>query len=74
MLEKGKIYRISEAALEPYEVTFWLMNRKIVQESGWLWVWTGRKQGEFYLCLSVATGAEVEFEWRELEAVDAEEG
>ena len=72
MLKKGKIYRVSGHALSPYEVTFWSMNREIVREDGWLWVWTGEKRSDFYVCLSVATGRESEFEEHELEAADGD--
>jgi hypothetical protein len=72
MLEKGKIYRISGHALDPHQAEFWEINQEIVREDGWLWLWTGEKLREFYVCLSVATGKEAEFEGRELEAADGD--
>jgi hypothetical protein len=75
MLEKGKLYRIRNYAARQHA------NEVIVENHGWLWIYDN--DGVYlgpsgaplrYWLHSVATGAVLWFEERELEAADAEEG
>jgi hypothetical protein len=76
MLEKGKLYRVSNYAYENEEEV-----RHEVARGGWLCVWEGSitdnddgNATNFYICRSVATGEEQQFLPEELEAADAGEG
>jgi hypothetical protein len=77
MLEKGKIYRVTNYAVSP-DAMHHEANKHHVNADGWLWVYEGLVMGEpslrRYWLRSVATGEEAWFEEDELEGADAEEG
>ena len=80
MLEKGKLYRVSDYAMSD-EAQYQGENERVVRNHGWLWMYEGNPypvqhpeaEKRFWL-LSVATGEQLWFTEEELEAADAEEG